>query len=208
MKPTTIRLLVIVFAVALFAAACANGNTADDTATEAVADTTANVATANSDAAEADQHEATDDHDEATDDHDEATDDHDGEADSGAEGRTVEVTMTELAFTPGSITVSAGETVVFHVTNEGAIEHEFRLSNPHRIEEHLASGHADHNEGDAEAAEVGGHDADADIVLLLGPGESGEVPMTFSEDTTVFTEVACLIPGHYEAGMKGAIEYA
>jgi len=32
--------------------------------------------------------------------------------------------------------------------------------------------------------------------------------VTFPEDTTLFTEVACLLPGHYEAGMAADIEYA
>ena len=29
----------------------------------------------------------------------------------------------------------------------------------------------------------------------------------FPDDTTLFTELACLIPGHYEAGMNTEIAY-
>ena len=61
------------------------------------------------------------------------------------EGRMIQITMSEFAFEPTSIEVSAGETVTFMIENVGAIEHEFRLSNAHRIEEHIASGHADHD---------------------------------------------------------------
>lgn len=109
--------------------------------------------------------------------------------------------MTELEFSPLEYEVVAGETITFAVLNDGAIEHEFRLSNTHRIEEHIAAGHADHDAG-------GGHHEDIDIVLLLQPGETGEVAFTFPEDTTLFNEVACLLPGHYEAGMNAPTIYA
>ena len=120
-------------------------------------------------------------------------------ADATEPGRIVEVTMSEFAFDPGSLDVAAGETITFVVTNAGVVEHEFRLSNEHRIEEHKASGHAGHSEGS--------QNEDEDVVLLLPAGESGEITVTFPDDTTVFTQIACLIPGHHEAGMGGAIEY-
>ena len=116
--------------------------------------------------------------------------------------RVVEVAMTEMAFTPDSFTVAAGETVRFAVTNVGLVVHEFRLSNPHRIEEHVASHeHGGHGDG-------GDHHEDADIVLELEAGATGEVTVTFPEDTTIFTDVVCLLPGHFEAGMKGDLAYA
>lgn len=33
------------------------------------------------------------------------------------------------------------------------------------------------------------------------------ITVTFPEDVSFFTEVAYLIPGHYEAGMKGVLQY-
>jgi uncharacterized cupredoxin-like copper-binding protein len=123
-------------------------------------------------------------------------------ADATEPGRIVEVTMSEFAFDPGSLDVAAGETITFVVTNAGVVEHEFRLSNEHRIEEHKASGHAGHSEQGED-----GQNEDEDVVLLLPAGESGEITVTFPDDTTVFTQIACLIPGHHEAGMGGAIEY-
>ena len=39
--------------------------------------------------------------------------------------------------------------------------------------------------------------------LRLGPNEKGEILWTFSNAGTF--EFACLIPGHYEAGMHGEI---
>lgn len=114
--------------------------------------------------------------------------------------------MTEFAFDVDPVEVAAGETIEFVVTNAGVIEHEFRLSNGHRIEEHLASGHDDHDDGDAESDDDGHHEG-GDVVLLLDAGDTSSIVVTFSEDTSIFTEVACLLPGHYEAGMLAGVHY-
>ena len=39
--------------------------------------------------------------------------------------------------------------------------------------------------------------------ITLGPGKQGEIVWQFTKAGVV--DFACLIPGHYEAGMKGAI---
>lgn len=123
--------------------------------------------------------------------------DHGAEAEHADEVRTIEVTMSEFSFEPSSIEISAGETVTFMIQNIGLIDHEFRLSNTHRIEEHIASGHADHEDG----AEVGHHEEGGDVVVLVAAGDSAELTFQFPEDATIYTNVACLIPGHHEAGM-------
>ena len=112
--------------------------------------------------------------------------------------RTVEVKMSEFAFTPASVEVAAGESVKFVVANTGLVEHELRLSNAHRIEEHLASGHEGHGGG--------GHHEEADVFVTVAPGATAELLVTFPEDASL-TEIACLIPGHYEAGMKAGVVY-
>ena len=127
---------------------------------------------------------------------DHADNDHDDSA-TTEKDRTVQVSMDEFSYEPGEFEAMAGETVEFVVTNLGVVEHEFRLSNEHRIEEHLASGHADHHDSDD-----GGHHEDGDVILLVQPGETDSITVTFGEDTTLYSEVACLLPGHYEAGMK------
>ncbi len=161
------------------------------------------------------------DHDEAEDaDHNEAEDaDHD-EA-SGDVDRVVEVDMSEFAFAADSFEFTPGETVEFVITNSGVAEHEFRLSNLGRVDEHIAGGHADHDDAatddeeadhdDAEGAhddEEAGHDDGAeDIVLVLAAGESGTIVFTFPENDHDYTAVVCLIPGHYEAGMAVDLAY-
>lgn len=215
-----IRKLSFLVAIALGVAACSS-DTTDQTAPPATLESSSTAATEPPPAPAAGQAataaEDTEDHaeEDAGDTvHEDATGhsedgaEHDGEAStasdaasSGTAGRAVEVSMTELAFTPDQLTVIAGETVTFHVSNDGLVVHEFRLSNAHRIEEHIASGHEGHGDG-------GGHHDDADVVLELEPGETGAITVTFPEDTTIFTEVACLIPGHYEGGMKAPVDYA
>jgi uncharacterized cupredoxin-like copper-binding protein len=134
------------------------------------------------------------------------------EAEEAADAdRVVNVTMSEFAFDP-AIVVTAGETVTFVVTNAGVVEHEFRISNAHRIEEHIASGHEDHDEGgdmddDMDMDEGGHHEENADVMIMVPAGETGEVTVTFPDDTTLYTDVACLIPGHYEAGMHAELSY-
>lgn len=123
-------------------------------------------------------------------------------AETEAGSRRVEVVMTEFAFDPDAIQVTAGETVTFVVTNVGIVEHELRLSNAHRIEEHIESGHADHHEDDQ-----GHHMEGGDVTLTVAAGDTGEIEVTFPNDTTIYTEIVCLIPGHYEAGMKGKLTY-
>ena len=77
------------------------------------------------------------------------------------------------------------------------VEHEFRLSNQPRIDEHIAVGHADSGDD---------HGTTPDIVVLVQPGETRSVDVTFP-DPTSYTVIACLIPGHYEAGMFGSVDY-
>jgi len=114
--------------------------------------------------------------------------------------------MTEFAFDVNPFAATAGETVEFIVTNAGVVEHEFRVSNEHRIEEHLAAGHDDHDDND-DASSEGGHEETGDFVLLLDAGATASIVVTFPEDKTLFTDVVCLLPGHYEAGMLADVHY-
>lgn len=114
--------------------------------------------------------------------------------------READIILTEFAIDPAPLVVATGDTVTFVVKNEGGIFHELRFSNAERVAEHLAEIH------DGEGSE---HEEDApsdDIVIELESGESGQVTVTL--DPTVFTEVVCLVPGHYEAGMRTNLEYA
>jgi uncharacterized cupredoxin-like copper-binding protein len=58
-----------------------------------------------------------------------------GPAEAGEEGRTVQVsTLDTMTFEPSSISVSAGETVTFAVTNAGQAVHESTLGDAATLE--------------------------------------------------------------------------
>ncbi|HEY5685037.1 MAG TPA: hypothetical protein VIY70_06670 [Acidimicrobiia bacterium] len=123
------------------------------------------------------------------------------EAELGTHSSEVTVVIREFEIRPVEIEVVPGETVRFTLMNTGEVEHEFRLSDHHRVEEHIASGHADHGDGE------GHHGESADLVLFLAPGETRVVDIAFPEDTSVYTVATCLVPGHNEAGMVAELVY-
>ena len=188
------KLLPILSILALGIVACGGADVATTQVDEADPTTTL-VATTSASTTVAEAHEEGEDHsEERTEENDS---DHEGQRADGI--RVIEVVMTEFAFEPASFSVVAGETVRFVVTNDGVVDHEFRLSNAHRVEEHMASGHADH------AEEGGHHEEGGDVFIIVKPGETGEVEMTFPEDASLYTEVSCLLPGHYENGMTAPL---
>lgn len=135
-----------------------------------------------------------------------ATDGHDhGHAGSEAIGvaghagkvtRTVKVDMTDnMRFSPSSVAVRQGETIRFTVRNSGRVKHEFVLGTEKELNEHYElmkkfpeMEHADPN------------------MVTVAPGNRGEVIWQFTKAGKV--HFACLQPGHYDAGMKGAVTVA
>jgi uncharacterized cupredoxin-like copper-binding protein len=130
---------------------------------------------------------------------------------SGDYGRVIEVEMTEFAFAADSFEFSPGETVEFLVTNSGVVEHELRLSNQVRVDEHLAGRHDDdhYDEGEAGAEAEADHDEGEtdDVFVVLDAGETGTLVFTFPDNDHDYTGVVCLLPGHYEAGMATDLSY-
>lgn len=110
--------------------------------------------------------------------------------------RSVEVRMDDqMRFYPSRIDVQAGETLRFVVHNAGQVEHELVLGSESALREHAqamkqGSGHEHGHAGGA--------------AISLAPGQTGELVVTFATATTV--QMACLVPGHYEAGMRGTVE--
>lgn len=110
--------------------------------------------------------------------------------------RTIAVTMSDaMRFTPASINVRQGETIRFQVTNAGQVRHEFNLGTLAELQAHAQvmqqSPDMQHDEPN---------------VVNLAPGTRGEVIWHFSHSGTV--DFACLIPGHFEAGMQGKVNVA
>ena len=197
------RILILVAALALIAAACStvsdDDHSAETTTTTVAATTAAPTTTVTTTTTVAPTT--------GTADSGQADADDDSSADTAA--RVVDVVMTDFAFDADAFDFefTPGETVEFAVVNAGVVLHEFRLSNEHRIDEHIADGHDDHDE-DSETAEPDGHHENGDVVLTLEAGESGTIVVTFPDDVETFTQVACLLPGHYEAGMYSKLAYS
>lgn len=107
------------------------------------------------------------------------------------EVRVVEISMSEFAFNPNVISVKAGETIRFKVTNNGTVPHEFEITTEHAVSEH------DHGED---------HGVVAGNKIEVAPGETGELEYTFDEAGELL--FVCLIPGHLEAGMHGKFVFS
>lgn len=114
--------------------------------------------------------------------------------------RSIEVRMDDqMRFTPSSLTVQAGETIRFVLHNAGRTEHEMVLGHPQEI--------AAHAQAMKQAASTGGqmqHAHGTGVEITLGAGQKAEWVVNFPQATVL--EMACLIPGHYEAGMHGTVE--
>lgn len=117
-----------------------------------------------------------------------------GEAGNAAQaGRTIDVVMGEpgeFRFTPDHIQVKAGETVRFRVRNAGKLPHEIVLGDAAELQEHAKAMR--------EQPAMAHKDANS---LTLEPGKTGELVWRFTNPGEF--QFACLVPGHFEAGMKG-----
>ncbi len=116
---------------------------------------------------------------------------------ASAASRVLEIIMLEkddgsMVFEPAVLTVNKGETVRLKLINKGESDHEFVL------DEHMAN--MKHKEAMAKYPDMEHADPNA---IRLESGKSGEIIWTFSN--TGRFEFACLIPGHYEAGMRGDV---
>ena len=114
--------------------------------------------------------------------------------------RTLQVDMNDtMRFTPDLLQVAAGETLKLVVHNSGKLPHEMVLGSEaalkaHAIEMKQSAGHAD---GHAHAS---GNEL---LALSVKPGETKEWVIRFDQTQTL--QMACLIPGHFEAGMRGQV---
>ena len=116
---------------------------------------------------------------------------------AAAVDRTVRIMARDVSFDVPSVTVRAGETVRFIVTNEGAADHDFTLGD--------AATQAAHRKEMFEMAGMDmsqAHHDDANAVFLKS-GEAKELVWRFGRAGRI--EFACNVPGHYEAGMKGVV---
>ena len=107
--------------------------------------------------------------------------------------RTIDVAMLDtMQFEPASLQVQQGETIRFIARNDGAVLHEFVLGTTQTNDEHAEL-----------MVRFPGMEHDEPYMAHVDPAASGEIIWTFNRDGEF--DFACLIAGHYQAGMRGTI---
>ena len=107
--------------------------------------------------------------------------------------RVIAISAEDIKFSPTTITVRAGETVKFVVTNHGKLPHEFVIADKAEQEMH-----------EKEMQSMGAMERHDSNALSIQPGESKTLIWKFTQPGTV--QYGCHVPGHYIAGMIGSIQ--
>jgi uncharacterized cupredoxin-like copper-binding protein len=107
--------------------------------------------------------------------------------------RTIRVTASDdMRFTPAIIEVGEGETVRFVLRNAGKVQHEMVLGTRKALDAHAAL-----------MRRFPGMEHDEPHIAHVAAGREGSIVWTFNRPGEF--DFACLVPGHYEAGMTGRI---
>jgi uncharacterized cupredoxin-like copper-binding protein len=116
-----------------------------------------------------------------------------GKAADPRKARTVVVHMSDsMRFSPSEIIVRKGDVVRFEVKNVGKVMHEMVLGTRKELMQHAAL-----------MRKFPDMEHDEPHMVHVPPGKSGEMGWQFTRTGTFY--FACLIPGHYEAGMVGKV---
>jgi uncharacterized cupredoxin-like copper-binding protein len=137
-----------------------------------------------------------------------------GEPAPRGQGRPVPIVMTDFAYSLKSITVKAGETIRFMISNKGTVLHEFNIN--------TEAEHAEHRPMMAMMMEHGMITPEKVISLtmtmpdgskmdhtepnsvLVEPGKSAEISWKFTKAGEL--QISCNIPGHPESGMVATLK--
>lgn len=103
--------------------------------------------------------------------------------------RTLEVVLSDdMRFTPGTVSVKEGETVRILVKNAGQLMHELIIGDRASLAEHAEM-----------MVRFPNMEHDEPYMAHVPPGDTAEIVWTFNRAGEF--EFACLLPGHYQAGM-------
>jgi uncharacterized cupredoxin-like copper-binding protein len=117
--------------------------------------------------------------------------------------------MTDNAFSPARVEVTAGETVTFAFRNEGTVTHDAVVGDAEaqaaheeemRAAEAGPGGHATDGTDAMEGMGHGGEAGDDEAAITVEPGAAGELTHTFAGGEALL--IGCHEPGHYDAGMR------
>ena len=108
--------------------------------------------------------------------------------------RTIELDMSDaMRFAPGELAVKQGETVRFRLKNSGKVMHEMVLGTLQDLKNHAETMRKESGMD---------HHGEAGMVHVA-PGKSGSLVWQFTRSGEF--HYACLVPGHFEAGMVGKV---
>ena len=107
--------------------------------------------------------------------------------------RVIRVSMADtMRFSPEKVEVKQGETVKFVLKNDGKTMHEMVIGSKKVLDEHAAL-----------MMKYPNMEHDEPYMTHVAPGKTGEIIWTFNRPGDF--DFACLIAGHYQAGMRGKI---
>ena len=113
--------------------------------------------------------------------------------DPGKPTRTMRISMSDaMRFSPALLTIKKGETVRFIVRNDGKVLHEMVLGTDAELAKHADL-----------MRRFPTMKHDEPHMVHVEPGQTGSFAWTF--DRAGEFRFACLIPGHYQAGMVGTV---
>lgn len=110
--------------------------------------------------------------------------------------RTIQLSGDDtMRYKPAQITVKQGETIRFVMRNNGQAMHEIVIGTLDELKQH------------AELMQKNpGMEHDEPYMAHVAPGKTGQIVWTF--DKAGEFHFGCLVPGHFEAGMRGTITVA
>ena len=107
--------------------------------------------------------------------------------------RSIAILMDDrMRFTPDKLELRQGETVRLILKNQGKLLHEMVIGTKAVLDEHAAL-----------MARFPGMEHDEPYMAHVAPGKTGTIIWTFNKAGEF--DFACLIAGHYQAGMVGKI---
>ena len=107
--------------------------------------------------------------------------------------RTVELRMEDtMRFKPDHLTVRVGDTIRIVMQNDGKLMHELVIGTRRVLDEHAAL-----------MRKFPNMEHDEPYMAHVAPGKRGEIVWKFNRAGEF--DFACLIAGHYEAGMIGKV---
>jgi len=118
------------------------------------------------------------------------------EGDPKKVSRTIAIGMSDaMRYSPASLRIKAGETIRFQLTNSGKMLHELVIGTMTELKTHAEL-----------MRKYPGMQHDEPYMLHVPPGRKQTLVWQFTKAGEFY--YACLIPGHFEAGMVGKITVA